>query len=272
LTDLQPDTDGRLASLRPLVVGTVGDRPLEAALRDISRGDGNELLWTRGGKGLRPPSLHSIYSSCGLALNAFGPWRTAPESLALLGASGYTSLRFEGKRSIFRGGRPPNLDLVISDDSRVIAIESKLLEHLTGGQLAAFKPAYERAIRKADATWRLVYEKLKKAPNAFNYLDAAQLIRHYLGLKAQVGTGGQHGGKEATLVYLYWEPSNAGDLQACRTHAEEVAAFTSAVNDPGLRFEAMKYSTLWAEWLASPKPSWLDHHVSLLVQRYELAL
>jgi Restriction Endonuclease associating with ARP len=121
-------------------------------------------------------------------LNAFGPWRTASESLALLGADGYTSFHFEGKLPIFRGGRPPNLDVVISDDGRVVAIESKLLEHLTGGQLAAFKPAYEKAIQTADDTWRSVYEKLKNAPNTFNYLDAAQLIRHYLGLKTQLGT------------------------------------------------------------------------------------
>ena len=60
-----------------------------------------------------------------------------------------------------------------------------------------------------------MYQQLKRAPDLFNYLDAAQLVRHYLGLKTQAAPGGVHAGKRAVLVYLFWEPANAPDLQAC---------------------------------------------------------
>ena len=60
------------------------------------------MLWTRQGRDLRPPGLHSVFSSCGLALNAFGPWRLKPESLNFLGESGYMAMRFEEKLRIFR--------------------------------------------------------------------------------------------------------------------------------------------------------------------------
>jgi hypothetical protein len=52
---LGKDADSRLANLRPLVVATVDDAALEAALRDIARGDGNEMLWTRFRGSLQPP-------------------------------------------------------------------------------------------------------------------------------------------------------------------------------------------------------------------------
>ena len=43
LHGLETDASRRLANLRPLVVETVGEAALEAALRDIARGDGGEL-------------------------------------------------------------------------------------------------------------------------------------------------------------------------------------------------------------------------------------
>jgi Restriction Endonuclease associating with ARP/Sigma-70, region 4 len=266
---VEPDTDDRLANLRPLVVKTIHDDALEAALRDIAQGDGNEMLWTRKGGTLRPPGLHSVFSSCGLALNAFGPWRLKPESLNFLGESGYTAMRFEEKLRIFpRGGRAPNLDVVLFDDDRVTAVESKLTEHLTGGQLATFKESYERVIPKADASWQAMYQQLKRAPDLFNYLDAAQLVRHYLGLKTQTGPGGVHAVKRAVLVYLFWEPANAPDLQACATHADEVRFFAQQVADPNLPFATSTYRELWSSWTRLASPTWLTTHAGLLETRY----
>jgi Restriction Endonuclease associating with ARP/Sigma-70, region 4 len=270
LHGVEPDTDDRLANLRPLVVKTIHDDALEAALRDIAQGDGNEMLWTRMGGTLRPPGLHSVFSSCGLALNAFGPWRLKPESLNLLGGSGYTALRFEEKLRIFpRGGRAPNTDVVLFDDDRVTAVESKLTEHLTGGQLATFKESYERVIPKADASWQAMYQQLKRAPDLFNYLDAAQLVRHYLGLKTQTAPGGVHAGKRAVLVYLYWEPANASELQSCRTHADELSSFVNEVDDPDVLFAASSYGALWESWKQHASPSWLTTHLNLLESRYD---
>lgn len=269
LHDIKPDTDDRLANLRPLVVTTIHDDALEAALRDIARGDGNEMLWTRKAGVLRPPGLHSIFSSCGLALNALGPWRLTTESLPLLGESGFVTMRFEERLRIFaRGGRAPNLDVVLFDDERVTAVESKLTEHLTGGQLATFKESYERVVPNAHPSWQSMYRRLKTAPDLFNYVDAAQFVRHYLGVKTQTAPAGVHAGKRAMLAYLYWEPTNASELQACRTHTEEVQSFASQVADPDLPFVASSYRELWDSWKEHASPSWLATHLGLLESRY----
>ena len=273
LHEIEPDAEDRLANLRPLVVATITEEALEAALRDIARGDGNEMLWTRKAGVLRPPGLHSIFSSCGLALNAFGPWRANAESLRFLGESGYAGMRFEEKLRIFpRGGRAPNLDVVLFDEDRLVAVESKLTEHLTGGQLATFKESYERVVPNAHATWQAMYQKLKSAPDLFNYLDAAQLVRHYLGVKTQTAPGGAHVGKRAALTYLYWEPANAAELSACRRHADELRSFTSEVADPNLAFAAMSYRELWDTWKEHSSPNWLETHVELLESRYVVTL
>src|SRR5688572_26187207 len=90
LTGIAPDADGRVVDLRPLVVDTIDDDALEEAKSDIARGDGQELLWiTRNDGSRRPPSLHSVFSSCGAALNNFGPWRLEPLSLEVLGVRGF---------------------------------------------------------------------------------------------------------------------------------------------------------------------------------------
>ena len=272
LCAIKPD-GSRLANLRPLVIPTIGDRELESALRDIARGDGNEMLWERKEQALRPPALHSIFSSCGLALNAFGPWRVKPESLELLGESNYRELRFEVKLRIFPDGRrSPNLDVVLSDSERLTAVESKLTEHLTGGQHAAFKPSYEEVISRAHESWQTLYERLKRAPDAFNYLDAAQLVRHYLGIKTQTASGGAHAGKRPVLVYLYWEPSNAAELQPCRTHAEEIRDLATHVKDPDLSFRVLTYRELWDAWMIRSEPPWVAEHVKWLEDRYAVSM
>lgn len=190
----------------------------------------------------------------------------------MLGETGYTALSFEGKLPIFRGGRAPNLDVILADNERIVAVESKLAEHLAGGQLASFKPAYDAGIELADDSWRALYEWLKRTPDAFAYLDAGQLVRHYLGLKKQTASGRTHEGKTATLLYVYWEPTNASELPACRSHTAEIAAFGAAVSDPQLSFVATTYSALWNEWERAHKPPWLGRHVALLQQRYEFPL
>jgi hypothetical protein len=157
---------------------------------------------------------------------------------------------------------------VLFDEERVAAVESKLTEHLTGGQLAAFKESYERVVGNAHPTWQAMYGRLKSTPDLFNYLDAAQLVRHYLGVKTQTAPAGVHSGKRAVLVYLYWEPENASELQACRTHTDEVRSFTSQVADPDLPFTALSYPELWDSWKQHRSPSWLTSHLRLLKSRY----
>jgi hypothetical protein len=147
------DHDLRAEALEAVVVTTIGAEELLAALDDIDGGDGGEREWSvRNDGSRRRPKLHSAYSSCGLALNSFGPWRLHPSSLAVAGHAGFDALTFERQLRIFRGGRAPNLDVFLTVTGRALAIE-KLTEHLSRRAPATFSDAYERLEKGIDATW-----------------------------------------------------------------------------------------------------------------------
>lgn len=84
----------------------------------------------------------------------------------------------------------------------VLAIESKFLEPLTT-KPAEFSAQYQNALGSAEAPWRNLYQRLCSDPRTYRYLDAAQLVKHYLGLWHSFR------GFHRTLFLLYWEPSNA---------------------------------------------------------------
>ena len=271
---IEPDDDGRLDELRELVVPTIKDEELDQALSDIARGDGQELRWTTRSDGTpRPPDIHSIFSSSGAALNNFGPWRLAPNSLHLHDETDFSQLRFEEKLRIFRGGRAPNLDVLLYDDKRVFAVESKLCEHLTPGKRAKFQESYERVGPFGDQSWAALYQMLKDKPERFSYLDVGQLVRHYWGLAKQTSKGrSPHAGKRAMLIYLYWEPDDADKHKACLAHRLEVADFSQLVADRKIPFASMTFRQLWDSWAAQDDPPWLAEHITLLEARYGVSL
>jgi hypothetical protein len=271
ITGIEPDADGRLRELRPLVVETIDDLTLARCLEDIARGDGRELEWTMRSDGTRrPPSLHSVFSSCGAALNTFGAWRLAPQTLHLAGETGLGELRLEEKLRIFKGGRAPNLDCVLWDDARLTAVETKLCEHLAPGHSASFQESYERV--GLHESWATLYELLKKEPDHFCYLDAAQLVRHYFGVRTQISAKRTHGGKTAKLVYLYWEPVGGETEPVCVKHRQEVDELRQMVADPAIPFVTLSYRELWGEWERRHQPAWLHDHVELLRERYNVPL
>jgi hypothetical protein len=273
LTDRELDSDERLSELRPLVVETVDDAALDACVQDIGRGDGGELRWSERRDGSKcAPSLHSVFSSCGAALNHFGAWRLAPRTLHLVGETSFAELRLEEKLRIFRGGRAPNLDCVVWDETRVAALESKLCEHLAPGHPALFRESYERVAPVAHESWRALYELLKSDTDRFVYLDAAQLVRHYFGLRAQLAEGKRHAGKHGWLVYSYWEPSDADTQPVPLAHRREVAELQSLVADPAVNFLPVTYRDLWSDWESRDSPPWIGRHVELLRSRYDVAL
>lgn len=273
LLTIEPDADGRLPDLRPLVVETIHDKTLAQCVDDIARGDGRELEWTERPDGsARAPSLHSAFSSCGAALNTFGPWRLAPHTLSLLDDTGFEELRLEEKLHIFRGGRAPNLDCVLWDPSRLFAVESKLCEHLAPGHSALFKESYDRVAPVAHESWAALFALLKVEPDHFVYLDAAQLLRHYLGVRTQIGAKRSHAAKTPKLVYLYWEPADAEAQSVCLAHRREVEEFRELVSDPAIPFAALSHRELWDRWDDRDQPVWLGEHVRLLRERYDVAL
>lgn len=226
---------------------------LEDVRADLEQGSGNELE----GK------FRAAHSSSALAVNTFGPWRKNPQSLSLLGKTGFTALQFERQCPTGLGGIPPNLDLVIVGTDVVIGVESKFLEFLVPKQptfTASYKP---ENLPQMEESWAKLMASLKTGPE--QYLDGAQLVRHYLGLRNQP----EFKGKKIILLNIFWEPENWADFSEYRQHRAELAAFQEKVKDSEVTFVWMTYPDLWSQWEAL---GLFPDHVREIRKRYLLAI
>ena len=77
--------------------------------------------------------------------------------------------------------------------------------------------------------------------------------------------------RRVTLLYLYWEPQNAGDYPVFEEHRSETAAFAERVAGSDLAFEAMTYNDLWSSWEETAAP-WLGAHLRDLRSRYAVTV
>jgi hypothetical protein len=185
---------------------------LRAFRTDLDRGQGGELQ-SEGGK---PPKFHAAHSSSALAVNTFGVFRQSTAGLELAGESVFTSLEFEYPCPTGAGRGVANLDVVAQAKNCVVGVESKLREFLRS-KPAQFSPKYDRVIESlADRSWTAFFQDLKRKPTALRHIDAAQLVKHYLGLRNTFKN------QRTVLLYLFWEPTNATRHEAYRVHAAEV--------------------------------------------------
>ena len=169
---------------------------------DILQGDGSEL---RGDGRGRPPKFLAAHSSTALAVNVFGPYKKAPSTVRMPWGGPFTSLDFERKCPHGVGkGKPPNLDVLLEGSGGGAAIESKRREPI-GDHKAEFKPVYDADLKGArrETPWFRELKRLTANASAYNRLNAAQLVKHALGLAFSFPD------RSTTLAYLFWEPSNA---------------------------------------------------------------
>ena len=231
---------------------------------DLGAGAGNELV-----DGKRDPAKFcAAFSSSALAVNAFGPFRHRPNHLELLGHSGFADSQFEKPLPTGLRGTDPHLDFFAVDAAAIVCVESKFLEILWPKE-AKFADSYAVVIESlAESGWTGVYKELKRDPRLFKYLDAAQLVKHYLGMRNTLGRIPA----EQALLYVYWEPDNSSDLVEYRRHGEEVAYFTQAVANSQIRFVAKTYRQLWDEWRDSSAWGGMMAHLFNLEQRYSFSI
>lgn len=242
------DPSGRAPRLRDVIVDTVTDDALGNIVEQLGRGDGGELT----ARADQRPKVHSAYSSAGLVVNAFGPWLTEPGALQQCP----TGLR----------GKAPNLDLIAYRDGGVVAAESKCTEYLNPTR-AGFSAAYDRLAPAMDDHWRTLFDQLKAEPVAYSCVDAAQLVKHYLGLRHTFP------GQAVTLLYLFWEPTNAPELPAFAQHRAELVAVQRVLDGADIPLVVSSYAGLWREWQqASTASAWLQAHLIRLHQRYTVAI
>jgi hypothetical protein len=199
-----------------------------------------------------------------------------PELLTLpcpaldLGMAGSVLLEAQ-MRFPWAGGYHPWLDVAVETDEELIGIESKRYEPFRDRKLVAFSDAYSRPVwGQAMAPFEAMRDALSSGARSFQFLDAAQLVKHAFGLRTQA----QKQAKRATLCYLYAEPKaflsgRTVSPQDIATHREELAAFTADVSSAvaEVAFCSLSYAELLHHWAAEPV---LSEHATALAARFDV--
>lgn len=236
-------------------------QPLTACTRrDLEAGDGAEL-GTNGERG----KLQAVHSSSALVCNAFDFWRGRDlehVGLALGLLERPCSIRFEGQFRTGLRGTPPNLDIVFEGASGTTsAIESKYSEpYAKSKSKSRFKEKYFDGGARLWAQSGLpaaqgLADSLQAGQTAFTYLDAAQLLKHCLGLA--------HNRKQWNLTYLWYDVG--GEEGAA--HQAEIDQFTAAVGTDSSRVAALTYQEFFAR-LARGLPESAAGYRRYLQERY----
>jgi hypothetical protein len=259
--DVAVDTKGYVSDVNDALLPWLSAPVRRAILSELSGKGGSELVARENGKA----KFQAAHSSACLAANVFGPWLDTSDAIPLDGArySGETHLEVECPTGL--PGTPPTLDVVV-DGPQVLAVESKCTETFEPHR-AEFALGYRMLVDElADRTWRAEYKCLVENPTRYRFLDAAQLVKHYLGLRRCFAN------RLVTLAYLYWEPVNGDEVAACLIHRAEVGELSKHVGDPRVRFVAMPYVWVWDEWAHVHSPAWLGEHARALQDRYAVTV
>lgn len=128
----------------------------------------------------------------------------------------------------------PNIDVVIENfQSLIYAIESKFTEPYNKGKHKGIKQKYI----DNPSFWSGIpnlYELAKEIcpnDNKFRYLDAAQLIKHILGLKRRYNKSG------FCLLYLWYDVIGEDSFN----HRKEIEQFTEIAKKDNIQFRHITY-------------------------------
>jgi hypothetical protein len=225
-------------------------------------------LGAAAGQELASGKFRSPESSSALAVNGFGLFLENADRLppfpCLLDLD-WPALSVDVERQIrfpWAGGRHPWLDAAVETATHLIGIESKRFEPFRDFKLAKLSPKYSsHQWDEGMQTWCAMRDRLLAEPAGFQYLDAAQLVKHGYGLVAEA----KRRGKSPVLLYLYAEPTEGRDIpdKAFADHRSEIARFADAVAGSTVRFTACS----WREWLKS-FPQNLAGHSDRLIARF----
>ena len=181
-------------------------------------------------------------------------------------AGGVRGHRGGGLLSLDR--RPPSADALVVTRGALIGVESKRYEPFRDTKRAAFSDACWRDV--CDARMRgyeSVRDRLRENPTAYRFLDAAQLVKHAVGLRTEAGRRGA----AAILCYLYAEPETWADgwvvdRSAVAAHRDEAARFAARVARDEVVFVTRSWRGVLDRWRESPDPS-IRAHAEAVAER-----
>ncbi len=233
---------------------------LQPEWMEFIRGDYEE----GGGKELGQ-KFRAVHSSAALVANHFAPFKQEPNRLVIVGRCEFDIPIFEKHLPTGLRGIPPNLDVFLEDHDCCIAVESKLLETLSPKK-PHFSASYSKdRLPHCEPQWLDLIESGSNAPEG--YLDTAQLVKHYLGLVYHLKENKIN--KSPILVYLYWKPVNALEIEEYQIHEREIKDFKNKVVGGRVEFVPMSYLELWEAWSKEPG---LVEHAKHLKERYSVEI
>lgn len=223
-------------------------------------------LSAAGGKEIESGKFASPESSAALAANAFGWFIERPadfQPLPGLEAIDWPARSVEIERCLrfpWRGGRHPWLDAVVETEQCLIGIESKRFEPYRDHKQVNLSPAYDRPVwGDAMGPFERLRDALRAGRCRFEYLDAAQLVKHAFGIVTQAVAMR----KNPVLFYIFAEPKERAGKAIGATifqeHRAEVAGFAGLVAGAAVRFAACSYS----EWLENFAGAAVSHAAAL---------
>jgi hypothetical protein len=254
----KPDAAFRGRHVRDLTENLSPYVDLSSIVNEFAAGAGREL----------ESKMHAPWSSAILAANSFAPLRTRCKEFTVAGfAVAAPVLQFEARCPNGVARTPPHLDALADDGERVVAIESKCTEWLRPREAPAVADAYlalaEQGDDRAGSAW---FAALEHVPD-FEWLDAYQLVKHYLGLRRTFPE------RDLVLVYVFWEPVNAEEHAPFVAHRREVERFSAVVaKDPACEFSSIAYADHWSELERAIGDEWIGDQCRYLRARYEVAL
>jgi hypothetical protein len=226
------------------------------ARTDFERGSAREFRE----RGLRPPRLQALRSSCALSINVFDYWRSRdpyPLQYALHLRDRITRVSFEENFATGAGGNPPNVDVLLRlENDQYVAIESKYTEWLTRRERTLedkYFAGKDLWSEQGLPRCQVVANSMREG-STFHHLDVSRLLKHALGLARKTGL------YELYYIYFDW---------ACpegEAHTQELARFNDRIGDE-IRFRAMTYQDLFARLGQSSRPS-DEAYIEYLTTRY----
>ena len=256
----------------------------EENVKSFDSGAGNE---TKDCK-TRLAKMKALHSSSAIVVNLFQYWQEK-DPCPLLNACRLTSktdridgymfknigsdspveiripnieIRFEEQFEICKDKhlfpRVPNIDVIIYSRYADIAIESKFLEPYDNRKHKGLKQKYIDDISFWDGLPNLneLAKEISPDNNKFRYLDAAQLIKHILGLKKKYSNTPHiaetqgirklritplH--KSFCLLYLWYDVLGKDGFK----HREEIEQFAKVAEKDNIRFKHITYQEVIAK-------------------------
>lgn len=211
---------------------------------------------------------YMAHSGMALAINSFLPWRRASYQLELVGRTGFEAIQFDVRCPTGLRGTPPHLDVLAIQADHAVASTVRSIEFLTRRR-SSIATSYDQSLADLPGmrpwhdhlvAWR------ENGKSIYRYVDLAALVKYATAL-AHVFPD-----RSSTLLYLYWEPTDASSYDVYQSHRRELDILCDAVKGARVDFASESFENLWRRWAEQTSPAWLADHVARLRRRYTVAL